>query len=97
MFELLLYSSKLGRLEQWFDCSTILFGVSPSVLEEEFENLKQMVQIEIEEKSRLRSFHMLDSSRSNYNFDQMIDPSLSDNFAWIKELIPINSRKGKSL
>ena len=51
LFELLLYSSKLGRFEQWFDCFSILFGVSPSTLKDEYENLKEMVQIKIEEKN----------------------------------------------
>ena len=51
LFELLLYSSELGRFEQWFDCFSILFGVSPTTLIEEYENLKQMVQMKIEEQN----------------------------------------------
>ena len=64
LFELLIYSSKLGRFEQWFDCFTILFGVSPSILNEEYESLKEMVHMEIEENL----FMMYDYSFSNFTW-----------------------------
>ena len=60
----MLYSSKLGRFEQWFDCFTILFGVSVSVLMEEYENLKAMVEIETEEDV----FRMQDNSLSKFTW-----------------------------
>ena len=58
---------------------TILFGVSSSVLKEEYDNLREMVELEIEEDS----FMMTDFSEKR--------------FFWIKELIPITSRKRKIL
>ena len=74
----MLYSSKLGRFDQWFDCFTILFGVSSSDLMEEYENLKQMVRIEIGEAEEF----------------EMWGGSFLKNYTWVEELISHTSRKG---
>ena len=84
LFELLVYSSKLGRFDQWFDCFTMLFGVSPSILKEEYDNLNAMVQIEIEEDEFL-----MDSTYHN-----SLVSVFPANYTWVKELIATNSRKG---
>ena len=76
----MLYSSELGRFEQWFDCFTILFGVSPTVLMEEYENLKEMVRIEIE----MDEFDMNDGDING----------IKKKYTWIKEHNSSNSRKG---
>ena len=62
MFELLLYSSKLGGFRQWFDCFTILFDVSSVSLMEEYENLEAMVDIEQGDEIK---FNMSDGSQMN--------------------------------
>ena len=61
----MVYTSELGgRLfGQWFDCFTILFGVSSTDLMEEYKNLREMVRIEMEEESFYR---MSDYSFNSY-------------------------------
>ena len=51
MFEILLWSSKVGRFDQWFECFTVIFGVSPSVLIMEYSKLAEMVEVVGERQS----------------------------------------------
>ena len=78
----MLYSSELGRFEQWFDCFTILFGVSSTDLMEEYENLKEMVRIETEEKE----FEIVDWT--------IRGAREAKNWTWVKELHSSNRRIG---
>ena len=101
LFELLVYSEKLGRFEQWFDCFTILFGISASIWIEEYGNLKEMVQVEIEEDRFEMVNGYTNSMDSPMDIDQFdIDginwgpdsAILSSISTWVKELIPTNLR-----
>ena len=50
-YPFLVYSSKLGGLQQWFNCFEILFDVSSVSLMQEYWNLEAMIDIkEGEEK-----------------------------------------------
>ena len=73
LFELLLHATLLGRFDQWFDCFTILFGVSSSILIEEYKNLEKMVQLDIEE----RTIILMDSSEANVYWIKELVPTTS--------------------
>ena len=96
LFELLVYSSKLGRFDQWFDCFTIIFGISPTILSEEYNNLREMVQIEIEEDN----FEVGNSGLILVTLNSMADKGIpfgeisAPSFTWVNEVISKKSRIG---